>query len=124
MTFQWRASHLRFLLQPRETKQATTISPLLQILLRIFVTIFVFLELYQCYCDFVNLIINHFSEEKIICFQKNILLHASKILRMEGWDTRKGACMTRYVRSAQVTLEVTGTGCYRARGGGGLRKQS
>ena len=36
---------------------------------------------------------------------------------MEGWDTRKGACMTRYVRSAQVTLEVTGTGCYRGKGG-------
>ena len=45
-------------------------------------------------------------------------MHASKIIRMEGWDTRKGACMTRYVRSAQVTLEVTGTGCYRGKGKG------
>ena len=72
LTFQWRASHLRFLLQPRETKQATTISPLLQILLRIFVTIFVFLELYQCFCDFVNLKINHFREERNDLFPKNI----------------------------------------------------
>ena len=88
-----------------------------------------FLELYQCFCDFVNLKINHFREEKMISFQQNILLHASKILKKEGWDTRKGACMTRYVRSAQVTLEVTGTGCYRGKGVwggwvGGLRKQS
>ena len=37
---------------------------------------------------------------------------------MKGRDTRKGACMTRYVRSAQVTLEVTGTGCYRGKGKG------
>ena len=94
-------------------------------LVRCYKFFFEYLWRYLCSWNCINVFVIYWTSKMIIWerkndwFPKNIFCC---ILRMEGWDTRKGACMTRYVRSAQVTLEVTGTGCYR--GKGGLRKQS
>ena len=59
----------------------------------------------------------------MIGFQKIYFVACFKDIKNGGLGhKRKGVCMTRYVRSAQVTLEVTGTGCYRGKGEWGVEK--